>query len=538
MREVKRPQIKRTVMHVVEDAFDRAIGFVSPRLSAERMTWRRRWRAAEARFGSLSDPQMGTYEGAAADNTRASSWLSSRLSPNSALEQDLVTLRSRSLELYRNDSIGGAVDGRTNLVVSYGFTPQARIVKREWLVTEEQAKQWNQELEDVYDQTACTIDKNGQRSLWQLSRLAERHHGAYGESFTILSDRPDVDRPIPLTLEIVDPERVETPPSQISNPLVRLGIEHDQSGKIVAYWVRDKHPGDTLDINLKYTRYPAERVLHVFEPLFAAQSRGLPWLVRTLNRVKDAKDLDEATIIAAQVEACFAAFVTSPMGAQRAADAGLASDSDAANRIEDIRPGTVKYLDSGETVQFGTPTRAGSFEPVQEWNYRRAAAGMNYPYEMLVKNWSGLSFAGGRLALTEGRLFVQSEQQLLIECWFNRIWQRLVYEAVLLGAVSIPPRAFERAPWWFYRVEWIPPAWPFALTPGEEIDAKIKAVNNNLITKSRVVGEFNGDLEDVFAQRQKERQLERDYKIEPATAEAPSRPVDPTLQKQEQLANA
>jgi hypothetical protein len=60
---------------------------------------------------------------------------------------------------------------------------------------------------------------------------------------------------------------------------------------------------------------------------------------------------------------------------------------------------------------------------------------MNYPYEMLVKNWNGSHFAGGRLALTEGRLFVQSAQQLLIECWLCKIWDRLVYESVLVGAV-------------------------------------------------------------------------------------------------------
>jgi lambda family phage portal protein len=370
------------------------------------------------------------------------------------------------------------------------------------------------ELEDVYAQTAPTICKTGKRSLWQLARLVERHHGAYGESFTILSDRFDTKRPIPLTLEIVDPERVETPPGLINNKLVRLGVEYNESGEIVGYHVRRAHPGDTLNVDLNYDFYPAERVLHVFEALFAGQSRGLPWLIRTLNRAKDAKDLDEAAIIAAQVEACFAAFVTSPTGGGRAADGALASDT-GTDRVEDIRPGTIRYLDSGEQVNFGQPTKASGFGPFQEWNYRRAAAGMNYPYEMLVKNWNGLSFAGGRLALTEGRLFVQSAQQLLIECWLCKIWDRLVYESVLVGAVSIPPRLYEAYAWWLNRHTWTPPAWPFALTPGEEIDAKIKAVNNNLMPKAKVVGELGGDLEDVFVQRQKERQLERDYEILP-----------------------
>jgi lambda family phage portal protein len=515
VREVKQKIFQRTWLHAVEDFADSAWGLVSPQQAAERKTWRRRWRAAEQRFGSLSDPRMaGTYEGAANDTTRGSSWLGSKLSPDSALEADLPTLRARALELYRNDCIGGAVDSRANMVVSYGFTPQARIAERPGIATKTQADKWNGELEDVYARIACDIDKNGKRSLMQDAKLVEKHHGAYGESLTILSDREDPSRPIPLTIEIVDPERLETPPGRISDKHVRLGVEHNDAGKIVAYWIRKTHPGDTLDISLQFDRVPAERVLHVFEPLFAQQSRGLPWLLRALNRAKDAKDLDEAAVIAAQVEACFAAFVTSPMGGSRAADAALV-DSSLTDRVEDIRPGTVRYLDSGESVSFGQPTRAGSFAPFQEWNYRRAAAGLNYPYEMLVKDWTGLTFAGGRLALTEGRLFVQAAQQLLIECWLCKIWERLVFESVLLGACSIPPRLYEEYAWWFNRCNWTPPAWPFALTPGEEIDAKIKAVNNNFMAKAKVVGEFGGDFEDVAAQRRDEVALEREYEILP-----------------------
>jgi capsid protein len=53
---------------------------------------------------------------------------------------------------------------------------------------------------------------------------------------------------------------------------------------------------------------------------------------------------------------------------------------------------------AGEEIQMASPTRPGNtFEPFQQWNYRRVAAALNYPYEHLVKNWAGLSFAGGRL---------------------------------------------------------------------------------------------------------------------------------------------
>lgn len=523
MIEVKGPQPKPpTWFNRVEQFVDGVVYALAPGYGAERMALRRLWETKQAQAERIGAPRQSAHDGSESTQYRDGSWLGSRLSPQAVIEQDLETNRSRSRELYRTDSIGGAVDGRANMVVSYGFTPQARIKERAGLATKAQAEQWNQELEDVYEQTAPRICKSGKRSLWQLLRLCEKHHGFDGESFTIMSDRGAADKPIPLTLEVIGPERCETPPKHIGNPRVRLGVEHDANGLIVAYWFRNSHPGDTVDVNQEYTRYDADRVLHVFEPMLAGQTRGMPWLVRALNRAKDAKDLDEAAIIAAQVEACYAAFVASPQGAIRAAE-GAADGSVGARRTEEIRPGMIRYLDPEETVTFGAPARpGGNFAPFQEWNYRRVAAGMNYPYEMLSKNWTGLSFAGGRLALTEARLFVMTQQQLLNEAWLCKIWQRMVYEAVIVGAVSIPSRVYEKAPWWFQKHSWNPPAWPFALTPREEIDAKISAVDNNLIPKAKVVAEFGGgDWEDVSEQRRDERKRERDFGIEPATAQTP-----------------
>jgi hypothetical protein len=80
-------------------------------------------------------------------------------------------------------------------------------------------------------------------------------------------------RPIPLTLEIVDPERVETPPGLINNKLViRLGVEHDESGESSAITFGDASRRH-VNIDLNYDFYPAERVLHVFE---AALRRDSP----------------------------------------------------------------------------------------------------------------------------------------------------------------------------------------------------------------------------------------------------------------------
>lgn len=480
---------------------DRAIFAVAPSYGFQRMQSR-----------AVATAHLSTYEGAAHDTTRGKSWIGSKLSPDSALEEDLESLRTRSRELYRNDSYGGAVDTTVNHVVGVGFTPQCKIPEK--IVGTEAAGVFREELESIYERWSPRCDISGRVSLWQQTRLAQRHIQFDGEALAVLSDDPSESRPIPLTVEVIDPERLETPPGMIGNKLVRLGIEKDAAGRVVAYWIRRAHPGDTLDISMEYDRVPASRVLHVFERWFAGQSRGLPWLSRALNRIKDCKDLDEAEIIACQVQACFAAFIRKPGNAVTNA-AAAASGTSGNNRYQEVRPGAMHYLGTGEEVDFANPQRGNSFRDVQEINYRRIAAALNIPYEILIKNWSGVSFAGGRLVLAEFRLDTKSRQKLLVEQFLCPIWQRVVDEAVLTGQSSIEPRNWMARPWVYHKHAWTPPAWPYAITPGEEIKANIEAVNNNQRTLASVVAETGEDLEEVIEQRAREMQLQRDADILP-----------------------
>lgn len=502
---------------------DRAVLAILPERGLRRMMFR-----AGQQRAALQAARMQHTDGGEKDESRARSWLGSRLSPDSGLEQDQVELRKNSRELYLNDTIGGAVDSRMNLVVSRGFTPQARIKARPGLCSQAEADRYNDEFEEVYRRLGPGISKSGKQTLWQLLRLIERHVGFDGEAFVLLADRGGADKPIPLTLDVIDPERVETPPQMGGKANVRMGVETDAGGRIVAYHVRDAHPGDSLDVKQTYTRYLAERVLHVYEPWFAGQSRAFPWLTRAIKRAKDAKDFDEATIIAAQIQACYAVFVTAPLGALRAAE-GAATDLVNGQRVEDIRPGSIKYLEDGQTAMPGGPSSPGNtFEPFQQWNYRRIAAGINWPFEMVAKNWSGLSFAAGRLALTDCKLSVRADQQLLDQIVLQIVWARLVYEAVLAGATSLTSKRYRLDPWWFSQVEWSAPPWPFALTPGEEVDAELALVNNNIKPKASMVAEYTGgDFIEVANLRAAERALERELEIEPATAEVPEATLKP-----------
>ena len=502
-----------TLLDRLTHRVDRLILAAAPRFGARRMADRARWQAVEK-----SLDQRLAYEGAEENDVRASRWMGSRLSEDASLAQDLDSLRHRSRELYRNDSLGGWVDTSVNHVVGCGFTLDARTPDDEF----------NTAAEQLVQDWAEACDPQRRWELWEQLRLAERHYIFDGESVTILSDVAALDGRIPLAIEVVDPLRLSTPDNQIMNPQISLGVERDDLGRVTHYHVQDQHPDDPGAAAPTWTRYPAARVIHSYERWFAGQSRGLPAFTRILNRAKDAKDLDESMIVAAQIETAFAAFVKSSGGAYEAAvGAGTGTRSDG-TRYQEIESGRVHYLAEDEDVVFSNPTKPGNqFEPFQRWNYRRIASGMGQSYELMIKDWSGLSFAGGRLSLADARVAFRCRQKGC-RSWLRRIYQVIILEAVALGELPLTSAAYQADPRPWLRSAWLPPAWSFELNPGETVEAAIKAIDHNLATAADFIAESGaGNLEDIHAQRAVERESEKVHGIQPREGAAGNPPADP-----------
>lgn len=498
---------------------DRAVFAVAPVWGARRIATRQQFERSERYFARA-------LEAADNDRHREASWLGSRLSADAFLEEDLETTRIRSRELYRNDFVGGAIDSRVEHVVGTGFTVQAKIKAKEGVVTAEQAKKINAQLEEVYEQVEPIACRTRKKSLWQKISLACRCVDSDGETFVVMSDTSTVDAPIPLCVEVVDCDRVETPPEFINDPSVRMGIKYKRTngrnGEILGYYIRKNHPSDNKEFSLEYDFVPAWRVMHIFVEWFAGQSRGLPWMTRALNRAKDGKDLTEAGIIGAQVEACFAGFVKDKTNPVQAA-IGAATRSENGNRLQDIRPGSMNYIGEGTEVTFATPNKTNAVGTLQEYNNRTIAASLNWPYEMLMKDWRGVSFAGGRIILNGAKISTKVRQKLIAESMLRPFWHRLVEESVITGAVDIDARLYRDYRYIFHRHVWTGPRWSYALTPGEEVNAIVTALDNNLTTLAKELSENQEDLEEVLAQRIIEREMERQGNIRPnAVAETES----------------
>ena len=489
-------------------ALDAAIYAVAPVYGARRMATREKWRLAQ-KWSGRRERQLATAM-EDDDRIRGSKWISRRLSPDSLLEESLEKMRERSESLQKDPFAAGAVEGMKSNVIGTGIIPQAR-VKAAGL-NAESAKELNTSLERLYAVWACRCDKTRQQSMVDQQKLALQMWLVQGECFLLLSDvkspePPDPREPLPLAIEIVDASRVATPPGEEGNPLIRLGVEKDESGRILAYHVRHGHPNDAWRMADIYERIPAWRMLHLFEQLWPGQSRGIPWFHAVMNRLKDLGDFAEAELIKQQTEQCFSAFVTNGAGdPTEIAAAGRSSDQDASGRIEEIEPGRIQYLSGDQQVTFGNPTRPGNtLAPYMQWQLRAVAAGLNYPYELLVKDYRELSYSGGRLALIDGRVMFRQRQASIVERLLEPLWAQFIRE-VAIYSDEINILDYEADPLAYESVNWQCPGWPW-VDPLKEVQASSDALDADLTTLRSELAGRGMDLEDNDADREVEQRM-------------------------------
>jgi capsid protein len=93
---------------------------------------------------------------------------------------------------------------------------------------------------------------------------------------------------------LIESHRVETPPDRQTDERIVDGIQVDERGRPVGYWVREQvfHGGQfSLFSQDRFTYVPAEQMIHIFEPSRPGMYRGLPFSYAVMNDLHDLDDL-------------------------------------------------------------------------------------------------------------------------------------------------------------------------------------------------------------------------------------------------------
>ena len=415
---------------------DRLLGAIAPGWALRRARQRLAWRNVQA-----------LYEGARSTR-RTRNWLAPGTGPNAELQPALATLRARSRDLMRNNPFAAA---GLELVVSYQVG--AGIVPRS--ATGDEAL--DRQVDDLWARWSPLADATGRTDLYGLQALLARTRAEAGEALALLLPVPAAEArrrglPVPLALQVIEPDHLdETHDSTGRGPLIRQGIELDDRGRPVAYHLREEHPGESGGLTARpggaLRRYGAEQVLHLFRQDRPGQLRGVPDLAPVMTRLRSLDELEDAALEREKIQACLAAFVTSPAPA---AAGPLEGADEAGEPVKTFYPGMIERLMPGEGVEFTQPSGVAGFSDLARHQLHAIATGWGLTYDLLTGDLSGANYSSlraGRLAFK--RRLERLQWHVLIPGMCERIWQAFIQAAVLSGALD--PRAGG------YPAQWAPP---------------------------------------------------------------------------------
>jgi len=497
---------------------------VFPRLSARHEE--QRVRLEEARLRRELVSQVGVafsgYPGAKKD-TPYSTWIPGGGSADEDVLGDLHALRERSRDLVRSDPhAAGIVDCWVSNIVGHGITPQSRIDRDLLGLTEEQAQEFQRTAERIYRYWGRTADVTGRLSIVELQALLMRSLFENGDVFAI--PRVDETRKISLAYQVIEADRVTTPSQKFNDKSVREGIVVGPSGEHTGYYVKKTHPGDTKSGGWKTDDFALigstdeagrRRILHLYRTLRPDQTRGIPFLAPALLLFYDLQQYFRAELIGAKVAACYSVFVVSkdPYGAAAAA-ASTARDK-AGRPVEFLTPGQVRYLEQGEEIQGFQPNRPNTaFSDFVMRILRAIGAQVSMPYELVSQDFSQTTYTSGRMALTEVRRNFRAWQAWFAAKFLQPTWDRVIEEAVLLGELDAPKwEEFRDA---YTQVTWVGPGWQW-VDPSKEVSATVEAIEKNLTTLADECATRGADWQEVLIQRAREREVQEELGILPAT---------------------
>jgi lambda family phage portal protein len=389
---------------------------------------------------------------------------------NREISGALVTLRDRSRHMTRNNGWARrAVEAIVKHTVADGIQPAP-------VGALEKTKQVKNIWGAWANSTACDwYEKN---TFYGLQELAMRAIVEGGDVLILKRwVKPDADNPVPLKLQLLEGDQLDhTKNSSNDKGIARLGVQYDKDGRLLGYWLFDYHPGDGSVFGMANdSRFVSKSdVLHAFEVLRIGQCRGIPVGVSSFMKMSDFSDYEDAQLVKQRVAACFAAFVTG-------------SEDKTPEEVENLEPGVVEYLETGEMVEFSNPPTVSDYDSYSVNILRGIAAAYGITYEMLTMDYSRVNFTSGRMAKIDVTANFKSWQyNMIVPQLCAPVWQWFIDACITAGLLTHPVKAEWTAP----RVQ--------QLDPVKETDAQVTKIKAGLATISETIRETGREPEELF----------------------------------------
>lgn len=456
-----------------------------------------------------STPQRRMY-GAARPTRSGGLGTGGTTSADAELALSLDRLRAASRQVVRDSAYGKrARQIVVNNIIGSGVGMQAQVVTTRG----DLAQRVNDSIEEAFCEWSCAdhCHTGGTLHFHDLERAAMGQVFEAGEVFIRKHYRAFGGSRVPFALELIEPERVATghvqPGTPASGNEIRMGVEVDTFGRPVAYWVRERHPGDiraAIGAAERYERVPAEQMFHLRTVDRWPQTRGEPWMHAVVRKIDDLNETSQAEISAVRASGYYFATLESPEGTGTPVGT---DEEDDGKLVMDMEPLTIQGLRPGESLNFHTPNRPNAnLDAFLRHMIREVAAGSLCSYESLSRDYSQGNYSSSRLALLDDRDSYKALQQWWVRSFRRPLHKEWLGQAVLSGAVeAVPVAQYAQAPEKFEAVLFKPRGWSW-IDPTKEVTAYKEAITAGLTTLTDVIAQTadGRDIEDVIATRRRE----------------------------------
>ena len=512
-----------------QNFLDRAVAAVSPVRGLKRAVARRALEVTNSGYGNYG-----------ANTTKKSliGWLFRGGSAKEDIEDNIDTLRQRSRDSYMGiPTASAALKTLCTNVVAGGLIPSPQIDGEALGLTREQAEELQGKILREFALWADTpeCDADGLGNFYKLQQLAYMGFLMNGDSFALLPFRERPGSQYATKVQIIEADRICSPDGydRLAPDIVRghhvrqivQGVETDEDGAVVAYWICSRHPQSSLALQsgtMDWTRVEAHgaagrhNILHVMTRERAGQLRGVPILAPVLETLKQLGRYTQAEIDAAAISAYFTIFVK-PASVQNGMPIGqyippeAQVDSTDLGSIE-MGKGSILSLGPGDDVAFADPTHPNTaYNAFFDAMVKEIGAAMEIPAEVLQKQFTK-NFSSARGALNEFWRVCDVKRDDFVDSFCQPIYEQFLAEAVARGRIQAPGFFSDPA----IRKAYCACVWPgparTSLNPIQEVSAALKRVEAGFSTAQWETAEMTGgdymrNMEQRMMEAEKMRQL-------------------------------
>lgn len=467
-------------------------------------------------------------------------WLTATGDPNLDLNTENPDMRPRARDLQRNTPLGSAIFKRsTTNVIGSGLRLQSRIKADILGLSDEQAAEWERDVEARFDMWASSKNSDYSRTLnfYSNTKLAYLSMLASGDSWGIMLSKERQGSDCDLCISLYEADQVSNPnglPDTInftSKTGISDGVEYDkETGEPVKYHFQKSHPGadvpsqEWVDIEAYGEKTGRRNVIHLFEPERIGQKRGYTILAPIMETIKQLSRYSESELMAAVVTSFLTVFITKELktdkgslGPAYANQQTVLTNNQPDTKLQELGNGTILDLADGEKIDTVDPKRPNdAFEPFFKAGVQQIGAAVGIPYEVLMQAFMA-SYSASRAAVLEFWKFVKNWRGFIAAEWCQPIFEAFLEDQILKRIIKAPGFFDDN----LKRYAWTRSAWQSnigrgMINPSNEIRAVREKIDHRLATFEDEYSEINGgDWELAMKRYKREDKFLKENNIEP-----------------------